>query len=65
GSTDDSTEGDSNDGGSNDGRIGLDAGPSAIQEFDDFMKRFIIKYTLKCVTGQELIQKNVNKRKIL
>ncbi|CAG8853960.1 25890_t:CDS:2, partial [Gigaspora margarita] len=46
-------------------QMGLDAEPSALQEFNDFMKNFIKRHTLKRVSGQELTYKNVKKRKIL
>ena len=43
----------------------LDTEPLAIQEFNNFMKNFIMKYTLKYVASQELVCKNINKREIL
>ncbi|CAG8688884.1 45698_t:CDS:2 [Gigaspora margarita] len=46
-------------------QMGLDAGPLALQEFNDFIKNFIKRHTLKHVSGQELTHKNVKKRKIL
>ncbi|CAG8843279.1 23583_t:CDS:1, partial [Racocetra persica] len=37
----------------------------AIQEFNNLIKDFIVKYTPNCVTGQEPACKKVQKRKVL
>ncbi|CAG8835756.1 28131_t:CDS:2 [Gigaspora margarita] len=44
-------------------QMGLDAGPLALQEFNDFIENFIKRHTLKRVSGQELTHKNVKKER--